>query len=260
MQNILSSIKISLPRNTFEDIKSFIELFENTTRTRDAIEFPNKPVDYSPKVELEFAIEISKPQVVFHSEESELLKIILQNETGEQWDSPYLYKHISLTELIVRLKTHDISFQYYDHLGIDLPWLEGEHPQLTKAYKTLSPVSLIHSFPGNSDWVFLIPGTKAEIFKEVEVDYNLDRKPKFEFVNFKYCSTPILQIDLATNAKYETVKEIFPEAIHDDELRNAWVYLENNSGIDICLVLNESGGNGWTKTFAGSLLQFSEVN
>ncbi len=249
MKKILSSIKIILPKNTFSDNSKFIQLFNNTELLNGVINFPNKTGDYSPSIFLEFG-DVSDLTVSFLSDKEELLQIPVTNETGETWESPHDYSPLTLEEFIERLESRRIEFQYYDHLGINLPWKKDLHPRLVEAIKVLKNICLLHSFPENDNWYFIIPGSEEEVLSKTEIDYSLDRKPKFEFVNFLKCSIPILQIDLATNVKYEVVREMFPEGIFDDNLRNLWVYISNDAGIDICFVLNEMG-NGWTSFFDG---------
>jgi len=112
----------------------------------------------------------------------------------------------------------------------------------------LKDKSLYHLFPTGDNWDFVIPGSLEEISGAIPVDYELDRKPKFEIVSFDGCSTPLVQIDIATNLEYEYIKDLFPEGIHLDDIKSVWVYLKSNYSFDVCLVLNEAG-RGWTKFF-----------
>lgn len=249
MKKILTQIKIVLPKNTFSDNSKFIQLFNNTNIIDNVINFPNNPEACSPSISAGFG-DVSNPTVNFLSDREDFLEISVTNETGEVWKSPHEYKPLSLGEFRKRLNSKNIVFQYYDHLGINLPWKKDLHPRLMEAIKILKDSCLLHSFPGNDNWYFIIPGSEGEILSKTEIDYRLDRKSKFEFVNFLKCSTPILQVDFSTNVKYEVVRELFPEAIFDDNLRNLWVYISNNAGIDICFVLNEIG-SGWTSFFEG---------
>jgi hypothetical protein len=251
MKSMLTSVQIILPSNTFKNLSSFIELFDNTNKLDNKIEFITTPCGYFPQISLVFSENVVKPQVNFYHDTTRFLSVNLQNETGKIWKSRYKYKHITIEELKSRLHKHEISFLYYDHLGINIPSLGKQNFQLDKINKLLSRISLLHSFPGNNDWEFIIPGTESEILSKIPIDYNIERKPKFELVNFTTCSTPLIQIELATNAKYEMIKELFPEAIHVEEVKNSWVYLENSTDIDICLVFNEVS-EGWTSFFADS--------
>ncbi len=54
---------------------------------------------------------------------------------------------------------------------------------------------------------------------------------------------------------YEKLKQLFPEAIADDELRNIWVYLKNPYELDFCLVLNEPTDTDWSGFFEGHRLE-----
>lgn len=250
MNRILTSIQISLPTNTFTSSKSFIDLFTHTNNSSDRINFPSFHISYVPVIELDFSSRENFPVITFRSDVTVLDQVNLTNQTGETWESAYHYTPIDIAEISNRLKENNIFFEYYDHLGINLPWIKGLHPDLQRLLKVLNESSLLHSFPNSNDWFFILPGNEKEIQSKKKIDYSIDRKPKFELVNFFTCSTPIIQIDLATNTTYEVLKTLFPESIVDDDLRNLWVYVQNESGSDICLVLNEKG-DGWTKFFEG---------
>jgi hypothetical protein len=137
-----------------------------------------------------------------------------------------------------------------DHGGFNLPWFSsGLHPDILGLREHLSSRCLYHKFPTGEPWDFIIPGDTHEIVRRKSVDYDRNRRPKFEVVSFEKASTPIIQFDILVNANYETFAQLFPESLLDTELRNSWVYLENPYSIDVCLVINEFSEGDWSAFF-----------
>ena len=117
----------------------------------------------------------------------------------------------------------------------------------------LKQTCLYHTFPKHLEdapWDFIIPGTKEEIERSTQVDYQRVRKPKVEIVSFENSSTPLIQIDIQINGRYEDLVATFPEALHVPDIRNMWVYVKNEFGIDLCFVLNEVSEKDWSYQFA----------
>jgi hypothetical protein len=123
------------------------------------------------------------------------------------------------------------------------------HPKILQLREKLSPCCLYHRFPTGEPWDFIIPGDEDEILNHKAVDYSEVRRPKFELVSFENASTPLVQLDISVNARYERFFELFPESLNDQELRNIWVYLESPYAVDVCLVINESSEDDWSDFF-----------
>jgi hypothetical protein len=185
----------------------------------------------------------------------ETLSVKVENTTGLNKASPHSYRHLNINEVRQRLDDSGFRLVGIDHLGFNLPWFEpGLHPEILRLRKELSTRCLYHRFPTGEPWDFILPGDIDEIERRKTVDYTLVRRPKFELVSFDKASTPLVQLDVGVNASYESFSALFPEALNDPGLRNIWVYLENPTAIDLCLVLNEAVQGDWGDFFAGSRL------
>lgn len=246
--SLLKKIEINIPHNTFRDMNLFLDLFRNVSkRSGDNLLIMDKSdASFLPELRIKSENDINNPNIKFISEDDS--HSLTLTEYKNSWDSPNEYLHIDLGEIISRFKSNSIEIIACDHLGINIPVKEGYSREFINLSDYLKSKTALHNFPDNDNWKFIIPANSSEINLSNNLDYEIDRYPKFEIVNFHKCSTPIIQIDVATNSRFETLKEIFPEAIHSSSLKNLWVYLENNSGSDICLVLGEKG-NGWTNFF-----------
>ncbi|MCA9383579.1 hypothetical protein KC909_04380 [Candidatus Dojkabacteria bacterium] len=250
LDNTITSIEIKLPENTFLNNNLFIDLFSAFSINSTSVTFPVNDSSYNPYTLIDFSSNIEIPEVHFMSDDKLISKIEIRNTTGKQWDSYEKYTAIELADLRNRISSEQIKIVKCDHLGVNIPWIEGINPAISSLVDTLSNLTLIHHFPKESNWFFVIPGTESELNHSSDINYKIDRTPKFEIVNFLKTSKPLIQIDVAVNTDYLTFKRLFPEAIFDDKLRNIWIYLKSNLDIDICLVFNEVG-NGWTEFFIG---------
>lgn len=195
----------------------------------------------------------STATVDFALSDQRTISVAVDNSTGETRHSPHSYRRIGMAEVQHRLAAAGIRLAGIDHAGFDLPWFApGLHPTIVQLREQLSASCLYHRFPTGEAWDFIIPGDGDEILGSKAVDYGRMRRPKFEIVSFEKASTPLVQFDLQLDARYETLRGLFPEALDDPELRNLWVYLENPYGMDVCLVANETGSNDWSNFFKGS--------
>ena len=224
------------------------ELRENSLNLRTSDE------DFFPKTSFEFKGN-EQPYVTFVFDDRNEIKVPISNTTNITKQSPYTYSYLALEDLLTRIKP--FSLIGLDHTGFNLPYFEGIHPQILELREKLKDACLYHTFPKHLEdapWDFIIPGTKEEINRSVSIDYQKTRKPKIEIVSFENSSTPLIQIDIQLQAKYEDLVKVFPEAIHVPEIRNMWIYLKNNFGIDICFVLNEASENDWSYQFKNERL------
>ena len=143
-----------------------------------------------------------------------------------------------------------MQFIGIDHLGVNLPWFEpGLHPRILQLRETVKARCLYHRYPTGEPWDFILPGTPEEIAGSQPIDYAKIRRPKFELVSFDGASTPLIQIDLGSDRRYEEFKTMFPEALADETFRNIWIYLINPHAVDICLVMNEYSEKDWSGFF-----------
>jgi len=210
--------------------------------------------DFLPKTSFELKGG-EEPFVTFVFNDGNEIKIHISNTTSTAKQSPYKYSHVTLDDFLNRIKPFPLVG--LDHTGFNLPYFNGVHPKILELRNQLKDTCLYYTFPKHLEdapWDFIIPGTKGEIERKVSVDYNLIRKPKIEIVSFENSSTPLIQIDIQLKGKYEDLVKIFPEALHVPEIRNMWVYLKNDFGIDICFVLNEASGDDWSYEFQNDRL------
>jgi hypothetical protein len=178
--------------------------------------------------------------------------IALANTTGLHRRSPHAYGHISLQEYARRSAA--LRLAALDHVGFDLPWFDGVHPEVLELRAALAGCCAYYRFPTGEDWDFILPGTAEEIAAR-ELDLSRVRRPKFEIVSIDTVSVPIVQVDVITGQAYHDLVRLFPEALADPGLRNVWVYLDNPYGIDLCFVLNDSAGRAdWSPFFQGHRL------
>ena len=171
----------------------------------------------------------------------------LVNTTGIERPSPYAYSPISLADF--RRRSARLVVTSLDHVGFDLPWFDGTHPEVLALRRALAPHCAYHRFPSGEDWDFILPATPEEIAGRL--DYGTVHRPKVEVVSFDTVSVPLVQVDLAVDATFETLVGLFPEGLVDAAFRNVWVYLANPYGIDVCLVLNEPSTADWSAYFDG---------
>jgi len=249
MNGILQEITIDLPYNP-NFTPHFLSLFATGTALKlKTIQFiPSNP-QYIPKLAIEHSTK-DLPCVSFFMERT--ITIPIQNKTGKTKPSPHKYKHISVKEFAKRYA--NLEVMGYDHIGFNLPWFQGIHPEILKLREVLKRSSLYYLFPSGEAWDFILPGTAEEV-NQSNIDLQQERRPKFEIVSFEKCSTPLIQIEVLINKDFKDLVALFPEGIAVEEVKNVWVYLENPYGIDICFVLNENPSSDWSQFFAESRLQ-----
>lgn len=193
--------------------------------------------------------QVKNAKVKFLLTENEV-EIDLINSTGKEKKSPHKYSYITIKDFLERMKEKSLS--ELDHIGFDLPWLTvGIHPEIANLRKVLKQKALYYLFPTGEPWDFILPGTKEEISSLDEPDLTLKRRPKFEIVSLDKTSMPLIQIDFMVKEQYETLVALFPEAIHDPDIKNMWVYIKNPCSVDICFVLNEYRVADWSNFFKG---------
>lgn len=181
----------------------------------------------------------------------ETIQVELTNKTGQERKSPETYTPIEIGDLVNRLGS--IQLTSLDHLGFNLPWFDGLHPEIAKLRKQLAPHCAYYRFPTGEDWDFVLPASKLEL-ENTSLDLSKVRRPKLEIVSFEKASIPIVQIDFLVESQFKEILRLFPEGIAVPELKNVWVYLTNPCGIDICLVIGEEDGLDWSAFFDGHRL------
>jgi hypothetical protein len=246
--DVLQWVAFCLPRNSFGyTLLEYLSLFG--TLDRDILQFYKTEDDFFPQVNLTLT-GMAHPEVRFATTVNSQ-RISLTNQTGETKTSLETYKPITLDDYQKRAR--DFAPLVLDHVGCNLPWFNGVHPDILKLRTSLPKVTAYYRFPTGENWDFILPASKEEI-RTGSIDLTRERRPKVEIVSFGKSSTPILQIDFINNETFETLKEIFPEALADEKLRNIWVYIENPYGIDICFVINEYKVDDWSSFFEGHQL------
>lgn len=215
----------------------------------DAIKLHMSNDNFLPVTSILFT-EALTPQVSFVFNDDTSVNVDISNITNILKTSPHQYSYISMTEFTKRITP--FKLKYIDHTGFNLPFFDGIHPKILELRQKLKNTCLYHTFPKHLEdapWDFILPGSKEEISKAVETDYLLNRKPKIEIVSFDKSSTPLIQLDIQLDGKYEDWVKIFPEAIDVPEIKNLWAYIANDFGIDICFVLNEAHDKDWSYHF-----------
>ncbi len=247
--SFLQSIDINLPNTDIQFNKQILKFLSHFGEASDnQINFVKSQNNFFPDISLTFE-EFSIPVVRFYID-THPINIELVNKTGEEKKSSYSYSHIEVSDFMSRISV--MKVESLDHVGFDIPWFDGVHPEILALRESLKLKSLYHLFPTGEAWDFIIPGTQEEITNEFSIDYSKIRKPKFEIVSIDTVSTPLIQIDFSLREKYEKLVTLFPEAIHIKEIRNMWVYIKNPYNIDICFVLNEHLEDDWSSFFSKS--------
>lgn len=251
---LLQSVTYSLPLIDSDFTKKFINYLGTFgTIEGDNLLLTNTSKEYSPLTRISFTeVEIPTVTFAFNVGEPKVIKIV--NETGKVRESPHSYKALSISEYLFRVA--EIKTTTIDHTGFNLPYFSGIHPTILEMRSLLKDTSFYHTFPkefANEPWDFILPATEIEILQFADTEYTAIRRPKIELVSFDKTSTPLIQIDLQLEVSYERLKELFPEAIDIPDIKCLWVYIENNFGIDICFVLNETQAD-WSYYFKGNRL------
>lgn len=250
----LKQVKYQLPDTDKNFSQKFLSFLEPLGRKReDQILLPTSQPDFIPETIFEFT-DVKIPNVLFVGDDFEHI-IEIKNVTGVTKLSPHKYTPIEIEDFIKRLGS--INLANIDHTGFNLPFFEGIHPEILKLREFLKNKCLYHEFPKNladEPWDFILPGTLNEISGKEAIDYHKARKPKIEIVSFPKSSTPLIQIDIQLETEYEKLLKLFPEAIDDSGMKNLWVYIKNDFGIDVCFVLNEVQDKDWSFYFENSRL------
>jgi hypothetical protein len=248
---LLNSITICLPKRDQDFEEKFLSfLSQFGKRDNSSIDFKISDKSYVPRISFKFAA-CSAPQAIFDA--SKTIEVGITNTTGQTRKSPFIYSSISLDEFIFRAK--ELSFEFLDHAGFDVPWFDGVHPDINKLRDFLPEECLYSRYPTGEDWDFIIPATQKEIATR-ELDYRVIRRPKFEIVFLNYSSTPIVQFDVSVKESFEEIRKIFPEGYPDNSLKNAWIYVENPYGIEICFVVGHRGNADWYKFLKKGLINY----
>ena len=226
----------------------FLTPFGN--RELDRLTFARSAPASMPSIVFELA-SVSIPTVVFVLGDRRI-EIEISNKTGQERRSPEVYAPIAIEAAIQRMDGLELA--RLDHVGFNLPWFDGVHPDVQMLRRELALCAAYYRFPTGEQWDFILPATRDEIHAST-IDLEQDRHPKLEIVSFDKASTPLVQVDFSVEGQtYEGLVQRFPEGLADTTLRNVWVYLENPCGIDICLVVGEHGGKDWSHFFAGHRL------
>jgi hypothetical protein len=207
--------------------------------------------NYHPLLSIDFRSPSPDPAAAFEfSRGTHMVRI--ENITGAVKQNPLPYKLLSIGEVSRRFTAAAWKTAGCDHIGFNLPWFgPGIHPRILELRKKLAGGCLYHRYPSGEPWDFILPGDPDEISGRRPVDYAKTRRPKFEIVSFDGASTPLIQIDICVNDRYEGFTRQFPEALADPQFHNIWIYLENPFSIDVCLVVNELFQADWSGHFHG---------
>jgi hypothetical protein len=250
--NPLQKIKIELPNKDEDFTNKFLTFLSPVGDINNQeIEFKRIDLTFIPKISIEFNQTINPTaNFIFEDQTSHTLEII--NYTGKDIQSPHVYTPVDLSTIIDRLA--DMRITSVDHVGFNMPWFEGVHPDVKILRQVLKNNSLYYLYPNQPLWDFILPGKTEEINNAELVDFTKIRRPKFEIVSFNKSSTPLIQIDLQINRNFDDLAGLFPESILEPKYRNIWVYVKNNFGLDICLVIGQSSGNDWSEILKDSRL------
>jgi hypothetical protein len=217
-----------------------------------ALDLTGSDPGFYPRLAIDFQSARSDIFVDFLLSSGEVDSIKVENLTGVRKQSPHSYKFSGIDEISRRFKAAGIQLLGIDHAGFNLPWFaSGTHPRILQLREKLAAGCLYHRYPTGEPWDFILPGNLDEIAGHHAVDYNRIRRPKFELVSFDKASTPLIQIDVGVNQRFESFAGLFPEALVDPAFRNIWIYLESPHPADICLVINEYSEGDWSGFFNG---------
>jgi hypothetical protein len=247
----LTKVLFTLPNSDHNFHNEFISYLSSQGLSKEnQVDLSASREEYQPKVGFIFNQE-QIPKVSFLFSNNSSLLVDIENITHISRKSPHAYESIKLSDFITRISPY--TLQGVDHVGFNLPYFQGIHPRILELRQQLKDTCLYHTFPKHLEdapWDFILPGNREEIDRSVEIDYKTTRKPKIEIVSFDKSSTPLIQIDIQVDGRYEQLIKLFPEAIAVPEVKNLWVYIENIFGIDICFVVNETSSEDWSYHFA----------
>ena len=254
--DLLDTITVHLPEGC-DDLVAGLSFILDQTVSRNGTAYEIRPATerYLPRVRFDLGSTTDYPVSEFHYSGNESFSVYIRNTTGLERKHPLPYRTLEIAEVADRFSKNDISVSFIDHVGFNLPWFgKAVHPAIADLRNRLKGLCLYHLFPTGEPWDFIIPGELAEIRKRRSIDYSQVRRPKFEIVSFEKASTPLIQIDLSVDKEYETIRSLFPEGLDDRSMRNVWVYLKNESVIDVSLVMNEKKIGDWCSLFSGHRL------
>lgn len=250
LMEILKTATICLPSKDQVFEEKFLDfLAQFGIRDKNSINFDVSNSEYFPKTAFKFGGCKSPVAVFDHSRES---RVEISNTTGKERQSPLKYTPVKLGDFLERAE--DLNFEFLDHVGFDIYWPEGAHPEILKARKNLSKKSLYFLNTTGENWDFIIPATASEITSK-ELDYKPIRRTKFEIVSLDYTSTPIIQFDISVKENFDQIKELFPEGYPDNFLKNVWVYIDNPYGLYICAVIGHRGKADWYRFLKKGLIK-----
>jgi hypothetical protein len=225
------------------------------TRGSGGLDVTGSDGGFLPRVSIDFRSPLPGVSAEFRLSTGESVSTAVENTTAAEKQHPLSPSPVTLEQTVRRLAGGGWRITGADHIGFNLPWFEaGIHPRIRTLRERLSAACLYHEYPSGEPWDFILPGDEDEIAGRNAVDYSLVRRPKFELVSFGGCSTPLIQFEVGCDGRYEDTASLFPEALHNPEFRNIWIYLDSPYPADVCLVLNESREGDWSDLFAGHRL------
>jgi hypothetical protein len=245
--NILRKVEIQLSTLTdSQEYLHFLSAFGKVIENR--VVFTQSNAYMYPVISVVF-VDVSNPTAVFITDH-EQIRVAITNATNEFKKSPHTYSSIPLSDFLTRME--NVSLGDMDHIGFDLPWFDGTHPDIVTLRKILPQHCAYHLWPKNEDWDFILPATEEEIGFQTELNHSIVRRPKFEIVSISKVSTPIIQFEFLVHKTFIELTELFPEAIAVKNPGNVWVYIKNATGVDICFVLNEYRNSDWSGYLKGN--------
>jgi hypothetical protein len=248
--DLLQQITFNLPDKDHDFNDKFFEVLSLFgERESDRVDLEKSNPDFLPNISFATG-DVIKPTVVFDVTNHQI-EIVIENKTGQEKKSPETYTHISIEDFVKRVS--QLEPVHLDHVGFNLPWFDGVHPDVLMLRKELAGRSAYHRFPTGEDWDFILPALKDEMQGE-EIDLEISRRPKFEIVSFEKASEPLIQIDFSVRENFNDLASLFPEGILDKNLKNIWVYVTNPYGLDLCFVVGEYKDGDWSKFFSGNRL------
>jgi len=210
---------------------------------------------FYPRLEIDFQSELSDVAADFHLAGGEIVSIKIENTTGVEKRNPLPYRPLTAGAVADRLATAGWRIVNADHIGFNLPWFgPGIHPRILELRGKLATGCLYHRYPTGEPWDFILPGDEDEIAGRKPVDYLKIRQPKFELVSFGGASTPLIQIDVGVDRRFEKLTQLFPEALVDRALEKTWIYLDSPFPVDVCLVIGGYSEGDWGDYFSGHRL------
>jgi len=252
--DVLQQVTFHLPNNDrhFGDaLLSLLAAFGD--RNGDRVDLRKSDPTFLPNIC--FVLDgVTRPTVEFDIPDHPI-EIALENKTGQERKSREVYRHIDVEDFVGRMS--HLETVRLDHVGFDLPWFDGVHPDILMLRRELGGRSAYYRFPTGEEWDFILPASPDEI-RNNTLDLGKDRHPKLEIVSFEKSSTPLIQLDFSVRETFEALVSSFPEGIVDRGAKNVWVYVANAYGIDVCFVIGEHQDGDWSGFFDGHRLRASD--